>query len=100
MNKKKVLSIFFTNKSSVYYHLFGVNFTCICANYKQYLPLFQIAREVELHRHLNHQNVVGFHSYFEDSDNVYIVLEHCSRKVNIEVDLFPTTRPINPPRVR
>ena len=43
---------------------------------------FQIAREVELHKHLNHQNVVGFHSYFEDSDNVYIVLEHCSRKVS------------------
>ena len=42
---------------------------------------FQIAREVELHRNLKHKNVVNFHSYFEDDDNVYIVLEICTKKV-------------------
>lgn len=40
-----------------------------------------IAREVDLQRDLSHEHVVGFHSYFEDEDNVYIVLENCSRKV-------------------
>ncbi len=41
----------------------------------------QIVREVELHRNLRHKHVVCFHSYFEDDENVYIVLEVCSRKV-------------------
>ena len=45
--------------------------------------LFQIVREVELHRDLKHKHVVEFHSYFEDDENVYIVLENCSRKVII-----------------
>ena len=38
---------------------------------------------MELHRNLRHKHVVGFHSYFEDDENVYIVLEVCSRKVNL-----------------
>jgi len=41
----------------------------------------QIIREVELHRGLRHQNVVGFHGFFEDDTSVYMVLEFCSRKV-------------------
>lgn len=41
----------------------------------------QIVREVELHRDLKHKHVVEFHSYFEDDENVYIVLENCPRKV-------------------
>lgn len=40
----------------------------------------KIAREVDLQRDLSNDHVVGFHSYFEDEDNVYIVLENCSRK--------------------
>ncbi|KAK3089007.1 hypothetical protein FSP39_000092 [Pinctada imbricata] len=40
----------------------------------------KIMREVELQSDLKHKNVVEFHSYFEDNDNVYIVLENCSRK--------------------
>ena len=43
--------------------------------------LSQILREVELQRDLKHRNVVEFHSYFEDDNNVYIILENCSRKV-------------------
>ena len=50
--------------------------------FSRYMYKFQIAREVELHRNLKHKHVVGFHSYFEDDDNVYIVLEVCSRKVS------------------
>ena len=48
-----------------------------------YPVLLQIVREVELHRDLKHKHVVEFHSYFEDDENVYIVLENCSRKVII-----------------
>ncbi|KAL4237040.1 Serine/threonine-protein kinase plk2 [Mactra antiquata] len=40
----------------------------------------KIMREVELQRNLKHTNVVEFHSFFEDDENVYIVLENCSRK--------------------
>lgn len=37
-------------------------------------------REVELHSSLKHEHVVRFYSCFEDEDNVYIVLEKCSKK--------------------
>ncbi|XP_045160377.2 serine/threonine-protein kinase PLK1-like isoform X1 [Mercenaria mercenaria] len=40
----------------------------------------KIMREVELQRNLKHRNVVEFHSFFEDEENVYIVLENCNRK--------------------
>ncbi|WAR23042.1 PLK1-like protein, partial [Mya arenaria] len=40
----------------------------------------KIMREVELQRYLSHKNVVAFHSFFEDDENVYIVLENCNRK--------------------
>lgn len=40
----------------------------------------KIAREIDLHRTLCHRHVVGFERYFEDSDNVYIILEYCPRK--------------------
>jgi polo-like kinase 1 len=37
--------------------------------------------EIRLHRVMNHRNVVGFHSSFEDADLVYIVLELCRGSV-------------------
>ncbi|XP_074060694.1 inactive serine/threonine-protein kinase PLK5 [Macrotis lagotis] len=40
----------------------------------------QVEREIELHCQLRHRNVVGFHGHFADQDNVYLVLEYCSRK--------------------
>ncbi|XP_072457530.1 inactive serine/threonine-protein kinase PLK5 [Notamacropus eugenii] len=40
----------------------------------------QVEREIELHSQLRHRNVVGFHGHFADQDNVYLVLEYCSRK--------------------
>ncbi|GAB1610294.1 serine/threonine-protein kinase PLK1-like [Argonauta hians] len=45
----------------------------------------KILREIELHRNLKHQHVVEFHSYFEDGDNVYIILENCPRKSLVHV---------------
>ncbi|NWH29339.1 PLK3 kinase, partial [Chloropsis hardwickii] len=42
--------------------------------------LFQITNEIELHRDLHHKHIVKFSHYFEDSESIYIFLEHCSRK--------------------
>uniref|UniRef100_A0A8C6VCI1 polo kinase n=1 Tax=Naja naja TaxID=35670 RepID=A0A8C6VCI1_NAJNA len=36
--------------------------------------------EIELHSQLQHRNVVGFHRHFADQENIYLVLEYCSRK--------------------
>jgi serine/threonine protein kinase len=33
--------------------------------------------EIKIHRSLNHANIVGFEHFFEDSENVYIMLELC-----------------------
>merc|ERR1740128_299442 len=45
----------------------------------------KIAREIELHRNLNHENVVQFLKHFEDSENIYILLENCSKKSLVHV---------------
>ena len=47
--------------------------------------LFQIAREIELHRNLVHSHVVRFYHCFEDDENVYIILENCSKKSLVHV---------------
>lgn len=47
--------------------------------------LFQITNEIELHRDLHHKHIVKFSHYFEDSESIYIFLEHCSRKVSAAV---------------
>lgn len=44
---------------------------------------FQIDKEIELHRMLNHRHIVQFYHYFEDRENIYILLEYCSRRVSI-----------------
>lgn len=40
----------------------------------------KIDREIELHRTLHHKHIVRFYHYFEDKENIYILLEHCSRR--------------------
>lgn len=45
------------------------------------LCLPQIDKEIELHRLLHHKHVVQFHHHFEDQENIYILLEYCSRRV-------------------
>ena len=37
----------------------------------------KLMSEIKIHRSLRHENVVGFEHFFEDSDNVYILLEMC-----------------------
>jgi polo-like kinase 1 len=34
-------------------------------------------QEIRIHRSLHHKNVVNFENYFEDADNIYILLEMC-----------------------
>lgn len=45
----------------------------------------KMAQEIDIHRSLNHKHVVGFHSYFEDEKNVYIILELCNRRSLMEM---------------
>uniref|UniRef100_A0A4W4DMQ4 Serine/threonine-protein kinase PLK n=1 Tax=Electrophorus electricus TaxID=8005 RepID=A0A4W4DMQ4_ELEEL len=40
----------------------------------------KIDREIELHRALHHKHIVQFYHHFEDKDNIYILLEYCSRR--------------------
>jgi len=40
-----------------------------------------MSQEIALHRNISHENVVAFHSFFEDKDFVYVVLELCRRRV-------------------
>ncbi|KAM6459796.1 inactive serine/threonine-protein kinase PLK5-like isoform 3-T3 [Liasis olivaceus] len=40
----------------------------------------KVQREIELHSQLHHRNIVGFHRHFADQENIYMVLEYCSRK--------------------
>jgi len=44
-------------------------------------------QEINIHRSVHHKHIVGFHGYFEDADNVYIVLELCRRRVSSFLDL-------------
>lgn len=41
-----------------------------------------MAQEISIHRSLKHESIVAFHSFFEDSNYVYIVLELCKRRVS------------------
>ena len=43
----------------------------------------KMAQEISIHRSLKHDHIVGFHSFFEDSNFVYIVLELCKRRVSL-----------------
>lgn len=40
----------------------------------------KLRSEISIHRSLSHERVVGFHDYFEDSENVYLILELCSNQ--------------------
>ncbi|CAH8481185.1 unnamed protein product [Heterobilharzia americana] len=42
-------------------------------------------QEISIHRTLKHENVVGFHGNFEDSEFIYILLEICNRRSLLEL---------------
>ncbi|XP_066915213.1 serine/threonine-protein kinase PLK1-like isoform X4 [Clytia hemisphaerica] len=58
----------------------------------------KIANEVELHRGFNGHFIVRFYCYFEDDDNVYILLELCNRKSMVQ--LLKQRRTLTEPEVR
>lgn len=45
----------------------------------------KMTQEINIHRSLNHENVVRFLSFFEDAHNVYIVLELCKQRSMMEL---------------
>jgi polo-like kinase 1 len=55
---------------------------CTCI-YSFSVPIFvQMTQEINIHRAVLHKHIVGFHGFFEDDDNVYILLELCRRRVS------------------
>jgi serine/threonine protein kinase len=56
----------------------GVLFICLVSCSEQ---------EIQIHKTLKHDFIVGFHSFFEDDMNVYIVLELCGKKVRKKANL-------------
>lgn len=45
----------------------------------------KITQEIAIHRSMNHKHVVGFHGFFEDDQNIYIVLELCRKRSMMEL---------------
>mmetsp|Transcript_19960 Transcript_19960/g.36943 ORF Transcript_19960/g.36943 Transcript_19960/m.36943 type:complete len:539 (-) Transcript_19960:32-1648(-) len=45
----------------------------------------ELMNEIKIHRSLHHPNIVGFEHFFEDDENVYILLELCSNQTTREL---------------
>lgn len=45
----------------------------------------KMTQEIQIHKSLHHPNIVGFHSFFDDPHNVYIVLELCKKRSMMEL---------------
>lgn len=60
--------------------------------------LLQMTQEINIHRSIQHKHIVGFHGFFEDKDNVYILLELCRRRSMME--LHKRRRNITEPECR
>lgn len=45
----------------------------------------KMTQEIQIHKSLSHKNIVGFHSFFDDPYNVYIVLELCKKRSMMEL---------------
>ncbi|ELT98162.1 hypothetical protein CAPTEDRAFT_160517 [Capitella teleta] len=58
----------------------------------------KMTQEINIHRGVNHKHIVGFHGFFEDEDNVYILLELCRRRSLME--LHKRRRNITEPECR
>ncbi|XP_040277241.1 serine/threonine-protein kinase PLK2 [Bufo bufo] len=58
----------------------------------------KIDKEIELHRTLSHRHVVQFYRYFEDKENIYILMEHCSRRSMAHI--LKTRKVLTDPEVR
>ncbi|XP_031787357.1 serine/threonine-protein kinase polo isoform X2 [Nasonia vitripennis] len=45
----------------------------------------KMTQEITIHKSLNHRHIVGFHGFFDDSYNVYIILELCRKRSMMEL---------------
>lgn len=45
----------------------------------------KMTQEITIHKSLNHPNIVKFHGFFDDSYNIYIVLELCKKRSMMEL---------------
>ncbi|KAI4502511.1 hypothetical protein M0802_002423 [Mischocyttarus mexicanus] len=45
----------------------------------------KMAQEIIIHQSLNHKNIVGFYEFFDDSQNIYIILELCRKRSMMEL---------------
>lgn len=48
----------------------------------------KMTQEIAIHRSLNHKHIVGFHGFFEDNFNIYIILELCKKRVSCMIFLY------------
>uniref|UniRef100_T1JIY9 Serine/threonine-protein kinase PLK n=1 Tax=Strigamia maritima TaxID=126957 RepID=T1JIY9_STRMM len=58
----------------------------------------KMSQEITIHKSLNHKHIVGFVGFFEDNENVYIVLELCRRRSLMELHkrrYLPTRLPVS-----
>jgi len=58
---------------------------CIWKKHLKGKSVKKIINEIEIHKILDHPNVVRFNRYFEDNDFVYFVLELCERETMVEL---------------
>jgi aurora kinase len=45
---------------------------------KEFKMIDQFVKEIKLHSKLDHPNIVRFYGFFEETDNIYLVLEYIS----------------------
>ncbi|GMS95778.1 hypothetical protein PENTCL1PPCAC_17953, partial [Pristionchus entomophagus] len=58
----------------------------------------KMVQEIQIHRGLSHEHVVKLIDYFEDDDNVYVILELCARRSLME--LHKRRRGVTEPEAR
>ncbi|KAG9511368.1 Serine/threonine-protein kinase PLK1, partial [Fragariocoptes setiger] len=58
----------------------------------------KMSQEIDIHRSISHKHIVKFYSYFEDKDNIYIILELCTKKSMME--LHRRRRTLTEPEIR
>ncbi|VDD93751.1 unnamed protein product [Enterobius vermicularis] len=58
----------------------------------------KMTQEIEIHRALSHPHIVRMDGFFEDSDNVYILLELCPRRSLME--LYRRRKAVTEPEAR
>lgn len=58
----------------------------------------KMSQEIQIHKSLNHKNIVHFHNYFDDANFVYIILELCRKRSMME--LHKRRKALTEPEVR